>query len=776
MTSIKIPNSLTSIGDRVFYECTGLTSIEIPESVTSIGSGAFSNTKWYENQPDGLVYAGKVAYEYKGMMPENTSINIKNGTIGIANSAFYRCTNLTSIEIPNSVTSIGSSAFGRCTGLTSIEIPNSLTSIGDRVFINCTGLTSIEIPNSVTSIGDEAFEGCTGLTSIEIPNSVTSIGHYAFLYCTGLTSIEIPNSVTSIGESAFEGCTSLTSITCETTIPPTLGSNVFKNVNKYACILYVPEESLNGYKNADQWKDFITIKSIPICIDGIYYNLNLNTKEAEVSSGVMNCSGSVYIPSAITYSSEYYNVTSIGSYAFYNRSGLTSIEIPNSVTSIGHYAFYGCTSLTSATIGNSVTSIDHHAFYNCSGLASVEIPNSVTNIGSYAFSSCTGLTSVTIGNSVTSIGVSVLPYSTSIYVNEGTTTLLTLWNYEYYEYTPYAKGTSTQLEKPIISVEHIGPTNATLKIRPFYSSYSNSINEDVIKTYLYELNDLLPETSYNYTLKISKRTKTYSCSISVTTPSVVLTTLQPRVASSGNVVVAATSNIEDMEANVGFEWRRTDWTDDFISKKGEAYIYDGTVEGYIRNLNTEKLWKVRPYYTANNGKTYYGEWVGLDPTDTSYFIPTVHTYDNADVEQNTAMIKGYMMRGSDNVTQQGFKYWKKSKHLTVPKSSIPADAITVNASGNIMEAELSELEYGTVYGYASFVSTSEGESFYGEVRSFTTGEDITGIEELSEEDSDEEPANIIAIYNMNGQLLPTPQKGLNIVKKANGQTMKVFVR
>jgi hypothetical protein len=134
--------SVTSIGEKTFYNCTSLTSIQIPNSVTSIGDHAF-------------------AY----------------------------CTSLTSIQIPNSVTSIGGWAFYKCTSLTSIQIPNSVTSIGNFAFSGCTSLTSIQIPNSVTSIGDRAFAYCTSLTSIQIPNSVTSIGNRAFYQCTSLTKI-----------------------------------------------------------------------------------------------------------------------------------------------------------------------------------------------------------------------------------------------------------------------------------------------------------------------------------------------------------------------------------------------------------------------------------------------------------------------------------------------------------------------------------------------------------------------------------------------------------
>lgn len=144
LTSIKMPNSVTSIGPAAFYNCSGLTSITIPNSVTSIEINAFAN-----------------------------------------------CDNLTSIIMPNSLTSIGQGAFNSCSGLTSIIIPDSLTSIGSNAFGNCTGLTSITIPNSVTSIGDKAFYSCIGLTSITIPASVTSIEHYSLGLCSGLTAIYV---------------------------------------------------------------------------------------------------------------------------------------------------------------------------------------------------------------------------------------------------------------------------------------------------------------------------------------------------------------------------------------------------------------------------------------------------------------------------------------------------------------------------------------------------------------------------------------------------------
>ena len=258
LTSVTIPNSVTSIGNAAFYNCTGLTSVTIPNSVTSIGSGAFSNctgltsitipnsvtsfgenvfrgTAWYNNQPDGLVYAGKVAYKYKGTMPSGTSIVLKEETKVIAGAAFQDCTGLTSVTIGNSVTSIGNAAFYNCTGLTSVTIPNSVTTIGDLAFLGCSGLTSITIPNSVTEIGVEAFEGCSGLTSITIPNSVTEIGDYVFYNCSGLTSITI-----------------------QATTPPTLGGTDAFNGTNANLIIYVPAESVDAYKTATNWSSLVS--------------------------------------------------------------------------------------------------------------------------------------------------------------------------------------------------------------------------------------------------------------------------------------------------------------------------------------------------------------------------------------------------------------------------------------------------------------------------------------------------------------------------------------
>ena len=291
LTSATIGNSVTSIGNYAFSSCSGLTSITIPNSVTSIGVSAFG---WCSGLTSPLYNSHIFAY-----MPTTYSgtYDIPDGIESIAGEAFSYCNGLTSVTISNSVIKIEEGAFEYCTGLDSVTIGNSVTSIGHAVFYGCSSLTSIAIPNSVTSIGNMVFYGCSRLTTIDvsinnqnycsidgvlfskdiktliqwpsgkqgvysIPNSVTSIGAGAFYCCDRLTSVTIPSSVTSIGNSAFSGCSGLTTIVCNAMNPPSLGSNVFGDVDK-SIPLYVPAESVVRYVSADQWRDFIHILAIP---------------------------------------------------------------------------------------------------------------------------------------------------------------------------------------------------------------------------------------------------------------------------------------------------------------------------------------------------------------------------------------------------------------------------------------------------------------------------------------------------------------------------------
>lgn len=171
--------SNNTIGTYMFYDFARMSSIILPEDVTSIEPCAF----W-----------GCSAL---------ASLNIPLSVISIGQYAFYECSSLVSINIPSNVTSIGLRVFAGCTSLASINIPSSVTYIGNGAFYGCTSLASINIPSSVTSIGDYAFSGCASLSSITIPSSVTSIGDYVFSGCTALSTICLqsttPQNIEKIG-------------------------------------------------------------------------------------------------------------------------------------------------------------------------------------------------------------------------------------------------------------------------------------------------------------------------------------------------------------------------------------------------------------------------------------------------------------------------------------------------------------------------------------------------------------------------------------------------
>ncbi len=310
ITSVTIPNSVTSIGNYAFYNCSGLTSVTIPNSVTSIGYGAFANCSGLTSVtiPNSVTSISEFAF---GGCSGLTSVTVdkNNGTYDSrdnCNAIIHTFTNKLIVGcnntiIPNSVTSIGDNAFLVCSGLTSVTIPNSVTSIGKYAFYNCSGLTSVTIPNSVTSIGYGAFGGCSGLTSVTVDknngtydsrdNCNAIIETSTNKLIVGCKNTTIPNSVTSIGDRAFEGCSGLTKLVSLAVEPPTCGYGAFSNVDKTSCQLLVPEESINKYKTANQWKDFLNILGYngvdDVCVDtqnAVYEVYNL--QGVRVGSGM----------------------------------------------------------------------------------------------------------------------------------------------------------------------------------------------------------------------------------------------------------------------------------------------------------------------------------------------------------------------------------------------------------------------------------------------------------------------------------------------------------
>ena len=401
LTSITIPNSVTSIGDGAFNGCMYLTSITaqnvisigeaafswcsrlstitIPNA-TSVGQSAFNNTAWLNNKPDGLVYVGKVVYQYKGKMPANTKIVLADGTVNITDYAFLGCENLTSITIPNSVTSIGNLAFKGCKNLTSISIPN-VTSIGDSAFSSCSKLTSIEI-SKIVGIGSYAFENCKNLTSITAPN-VANIGSYAFENCENLTSITVPN-VTNIGSYAFENCRNLTSITIPNVT--NIGVRSFSNCSSLTTIEMQKVRYIDNFAfSGCSMKSIIVPSSVTNIGLGAFSGCNglesivvpfVGDKLHTVSDAYQYPFGYIF---GSTVSSDpdgtiqyYYGNSSITSSKYCIPSSLKTVIITGS-EHIPYGAFYNCSNIEIINIPDSVKSIGDNAFYGCSVLKKIEV-------------------------------------------------------------------------------------------------------------------------------------------------------------------------------------------------------------------------------------------------------------------------------------------------------------------------------------------------------------------------------------------------------------------
>ena len=426
-------------------ECNCLTSITIPDGVTSVGKGAFSGCsnltsvhifdleKWCDiswgDQSSNPLYYG--------------------------HHLFLNQIEITNLVIPSNVTSIKDYAFAGCTGLTSVTIPNSVTSIGQQAFYGCCDLTSVSIGNSVTSIGDSGFSGCTNLPSINIPESVTSIGSSAFgghdmivnfassTPCTqsGLgtdVKLAVPHGALDSYQEAWSALSNvivdashiekditITANESSSAVVETIGEDVLINVLKLKVTGTFNSYDLMVFRNkminlmdldlseanvvANNYCYYQSYKSKDNVITGEFLPTGLLTVKlpkditALEDNTFLNCSrlSTIELPEGIT---------RIPSSAFQKCSSLASIDIPEGVTSIGQNAFKNCSNLKSITLPESLTSIESSlsfaagTFYDCYSLTSIHLPKGLLSIGDYTFRGCNNLTEIHLPPYLTSIG------------------------------------------------------------------------------------------------------------------------------------------------------------------------------------------------------------------------------------------------------------------------------------------------------------------------------------------------------------------------------------
>ena len=424
ITSIKMPDTITLIGDHAFFNCGKLTgTLTIPESVAEIGRFAFSGCSGLTGDlkiPEGVTTIKHDAFN--GCKGFDGTLTLPDSLTKIEESAFQGCKGFTGdLIIPDSVTVIEYDVFNGCKGFTGdLIIPDTVTSIRSNAFRDCSGFTGdLVIPDTVANIGYSAFNGCSGFTGdLVIPDSVTSIEFNAFTACSGFTGdLIIGNSVKKIGTYAFENCSGFNGTL-------TIGNNVtsieyaaFKDCSGFTGDLIIPDSitsiESNAFSYCSGFNGTLTIgNSVTSIGDSAFYFCTGFTGDLVIPDSITSigseafsyCSG---FTGDLTISD---SLTSIESYAFYGCSGFNgTLTIGNNVTSIGSDAFSSCRGFTGdLVIPDSVTSIEFDAFDGCWGFTGdLIIPDSVTSIGNGAFSYCEGLNgTLTIGNNVTSIGSS----------------------------------------------------------------------------------------------------------------------------------------------------------------------------------------------------------------------------------------------------------------------------------------------------------------------------------------------------------------------------------
>lgn len=387
-------NTVVSLGDHAF-SYSRVTSVTIPNSVTSTDGNPFANSKVITSiivPPDHPVFMVVNDTLYNNSTKtliahlktsRQSNFSVPKGILEIGPGAFWYCDALTDITIPDSVITINDFAFYTCISLTNVSIPSSVTSIGEFAFCDCRVLKQLILPDSIETIGDNAFSSCTSLMYINIPNKVTSISNQLFDTCTSLRNITIPANVTYIGSSSFSGCESLTQITIPDSVTD-IGRNPFSGCRSLTSVYVSPDHPV-----------FATINN----------NLYNKVRKSLLCYLDSSMQSSFTIPQGIL---------EIGSRAFSDCNSLRSVTIPDTVTTIAEYAFCECSSLTSISLPDSITTIAKCTFSNCSSLTSISIPNSVTSIENLAFSQCSSLTNLTIPDSVSAISASAFMWDQNL--------------------------------------------------------------------------------------------------------------------------------------------------------------------------------------------------------------------------------------------------------------------------------------------------------------------------------------------------------------------------
>lgn len=380
LTGVIMPDSVTYIGEKAFYECTGLKTVQLGKGVSQIEDSAFGKCPELES-----IVVDK----------ENKTYRTENNCLIQGDTLVLGCKN-SQIPISNSVTQIGAFAFEGCAGLTEITIPDTISIIGEGAFRDCNALKTVILGNGVQIVGKRAFEECGVLSQINLGESVHTIDDFAFAYNHQITKVDFPASLRHLGEEAFSNGTGIKSVSFQ-------------------------DGLLSIGKNCFIFCENLTSVSLPDSLEEIKHGAFYSCEKIEtltLGEGLIT----------------------IGETAFDGCKALKTLTIPKSVETIGKNAFYECTSLTQVDLGN-VKKIGNSAFESCSSLKQIHIPASVTEIGKQVFSYCSAMEQMTVSpdnryyhsqdNCIIHTGSKILVSGckTSIIPNDGSVTVLQAYSF-----------------------------------------------------------------------------------------------------------------------------------------------------------------------------------------------------------------------------------------------------------------------------------------------------------------------------------------------------------
>ena len=355
-------SSLQKIGDYAFRECGVLESIEMPSTLKVVGSYAFRDTALFRNagsSSQGVVYADNWVVDYVAESIDSTVV-LRDGTVGIANYAFYNCSSLVSITMPDSVKTVGRAAFYDCSGLMSVKLPGTLEVIEDYTFYRCRSLQLFTLPPMLTSIGRSAFYKCATASVVKDSDTEEDI-----LY--------IPSDVQYIGDYAFYNC--------GYSEHAPLGDEEYYNIYGIDSVVF---RGAVKYIGANAFYNFISLKSV-----------DLGETEEIGERAFYKCDSLVSVDFGAS-------LKIIGDKAFYKCEKLVEVKLPETLTTIGSYAFYRCESIENIDLGGAAT-IGSFAFYGNYNVTKLVIPSTVTFIGKQAFRNCKGLTAVVLSSSIETV-------------------------------------------------------------------------------------------------------------------------------------------------------------------------------------------------------------------------------------------------------------------------------------------------------------------------------------------------------------------------------------